>query len=117
VGESHRQAALHALAGSRLRRGEKVTFTAALIPEPTNPVDPNAIMVKILNGAHIGYLQRDDAVRYGPACAALAAQHLTGVARAKLIGGVINKPSIGVMLDINEPEDLLDILAPGGQPF
>jgi hypothetical protein len=117
VGESHRQAALHALDNGRLQRGEQVTFTAALTLEPTNPVDANAIMVSIRDGAHVGYLQRDDAVRYRPVFTALAARHLIGVARAKLIGGVVGKPSIGVMLDINQPTDLLESLAPEGQPF
>jgi hypothetical protein len=55
VGESYRQAALYALAGSRLQRGEQVTFTAALIPEPDNPYDPNAIRVDTQGGAQVGY--------------------------------------------------------------
>lgn len=35
-----------------------------LIPEPTNPADPNAIMV-LMNGVHVGYINRNstDAVR------------------------------------------------------
>ena len=118
VGESHRQAALQALAGSRLERGETVTFTAALIPEPTNPVDANAIMVRIQGGAQVGYLQRDDAVRYRPVFAELAAQQLTGVARGKLIGGLPDKPSIGALLDVTEPVVLLRALvAKAGEPF
>src|SRR6266545_4302558 len=40
VGESHRQAALKALAGERRMKGEEVIFTAALVPEPSNPYDP-----------------------------------------------------------------------------
>ena len=59
-----------------------------------------------INGAHVGYLSREDAVWYRPVFAALAAQHLVGVARAKLIGGVTDKPSIGVMLDLLEPVEL-----------
>jgi hypothetical protein len=115
VGESHRQAALHALAGSRLQRGEQVTFTATLIPEPTNPVDVHAIIVSIQGGAPVGYLQRDDALRYRPVFEALAVRRLIGVARAKLIGGVAGKPSIGVLLDMSEPQDLLGAIEP--QPF
>jgi HIRAN domain len=117
VGESHRQAALHALDAGRLQRGEQVTFKAALAPEPTNPVDSNAIMVSIQDGPQVGYLQRDDAIRHQPVFAALAARHLRGVVRAKLVGGVAGKPSIGVVLDLNQPVDLLGILVSEGQPL
>lgn len=115
VGESRRQAALHGLDNGRLRRGINVTFIAALIPEPENSFDPNAIAVRILGGAPVGYLDRDDALRYRPVFEVLASQRRTGVARAKLIGGTEAKPSIGVMLDINLPEDLLATL--DEQPF
>jgi len=72
-------------------------------------------MVSIQGGAHVGYLQREDAARYRPVLETLARRELIGVARAKLIGGVAGKPSIGVMLDINEPMDLLSAIEP--QPF
>jgi hypothetical protein len=115
VGESYRQAALQALDAGRLQRGEHVTFTATLVPEALH--DPNGVRVEIQGGAHIGYLSREDAVCYRPVFEALAAQHLIGVARAKLIGGVAGKPSIGVMLDLNQPSDLLGVLAPVDQAF
>ena len=71
----------------------------------------------IQGGAQVGYLSREDAVWYRPVFAALAAQQLIGVARAKMIGGVADKPSIGVMLDLNDPADILGTLTPEGQPF
>lgn len=115
-GESYRQAALHALDGGRLQRGEDVTFTVDLIPEALH--DPNGIRVEIQGGAQVGYLSKEDAVWYRPVFAELAARHLIGVARAKLIGGVLpDKPSIGVMLDLNQPIDLLGVLAPEGPAF
>jgi HIRAN domain len=92
-----------------------VTFTAALNAEPTNPHDAQAIRVDIQNGAQVGYLSREDAEWYQPVFAALAAQHLTGVVRAKLIGGVADKPSIGVMLDLRDQSELLESLEK--QPF
>jgi hypothetical protein len=117
-GASCRQAALHALDAGRLQRGDHVTFTATLIPEPTNPVDANAVMVSIQGGAQVGYLSKEDAVWYRPVFAALTAQHLIGVARARLIGGVVpDKPSIGVVLDLIEPVELLRNLALHGHPF
>jgi hypothetical protein len=117
VGESHRQAALHALDAGRLRRGEQVTFTAALIPEPDNPVDPNAVRVDIQGGKQVGYLSRDDAAMYRPVFDVLAVRHVIGIARAKLIGGQVDKPSIGVVLDLHPPTELLAILTPVDQPF
>ena len=32
-----------------------------LVPEPTNPVDPNAVLLRGLSGPPIGYLAREDA--------------------------------------------------------
>ena len=48
---------------------------------------------------------------------ALAAQRVQGIARAKLIGGTTSKPSIGVVLDVLEPTELLAAFTPHGQPF
>lgn len=50
AGESHYQVAI-----SRCAPGQGV----ALIPEPTNPFDPRAIMVWSEEGEQIGYLPRD----------------------------------------------------------
>ena len=36
---------------------------AALVPEPSNPYDSNAVMVQI-DGRHVGYLSREDAVAF-----------------------------------------------------
>jgi hypothetical protein len=113
VGESFRQPALKALDAGRLQRGEPVTFTATLTPEAVH--DPIKIRVDIQGGAQVGYLSRDAAARYRPAFAALTAQHLIGVARATLIGGVLpDKPTIGVLLDMRDPTALLRSLVPPG---
>jgi hypothetical protein len=65
VGEASYQDALWAICGglqdSRIRK----EITAILVPEPDNPVDPNAIAVHIA-GKVVGYLARDDASRYLP---------------------------------------------------
>jgi hypothetical protein len=117
VGESRRQVALRELAGDRRKRGEEVTFTALLIPEPDNPVDPNAIKVHINGGAHVGYLSADDAVSYKAVADALTASGRTGACRARLIGGTKGKWSIGVVLDLESPQALLARLAGEAQPF
>jgi hypothetical protein len=56
-------------------------------------------------------------VWYQPVFAELAARQLIGVARAKLIGGVTGKPSIGVVLDLLPPGDILAAMAADSQPF
>lgn len=63
VGESHYQNTLRSLCGSQ--RWEDVGFdcVAVLVPEPNNPHDPNAIMVQV-EARLVGYLSREDAVRY-----------------------------------------------------
>jgi hypothetical protein len=116
-GESYRQASLRALAGERLRHGEDVFFIAVLAPEPANPHDRNAVRVHIQGGAQVGYLSRDDAAAYQPMTRILVAKHLAGLCRAKLIGGTPEKPSIGVVLSLASPEEVLAALAPHDQPF
>jgi hypothetical protein len=64
VGESRRQAVLRCLAGDRRSRGEFVVFDAAIVPEPNNLYDPNAIAVHIKGGSQVGYLSRDDAAAF-----------------------------------------------------
>ena len=61
AGESHYQDALRELAGDETR----LEATAALIPEPDNPHDANAVRVEI-DGKKVGYLPRDVAPAYGP---------------------------------------------------
>lgn len=65
VGESHYQPALLSITSSS--PGEDVAFDciAELVPEPTNPHDPHAVMVRI-EGKCVGYLSRQNARRLGP---------------------------------------------------
>jgi hypothetical protein len=116
VGESYRQRTLRALSAGRRERDEEVTFTVALVREPENPYDPNAVRVDLVGGEQVGYLAREDAAAYQLALRAIPAGNV-GVCRARLIGGTPDKPSFGVMIDLQSPEALLNILPPGGQPF
>ena len=59
--------------------------TAALVPEPDNPHDPNAVMVQI-EGRLVGYLSRADAVAYAPLVQSLAARGRTAVCEAMVAG-------------------------------
>jgi hypothetical protein len=118
VGESHRQVALRAFGGTKRSAGEEVFFSAALVPEPTNRYDPNAIRVHIQAGAHVGYLSAEDAVEYRDVAKVLIEQKAIGLCRAKLIGGTPGKPSIGVVLDLADPATVLAaITPPDSQPF
>lgn len=93
-------------------------FLVALIPEPTNPYDPNAIRVDVLRGSQAGYLAREDAVAYRLAMDAVQSSGKQGVCRAKLIGGTPAKPSFGVVIDLLDPTALLARLgASNEQPF
>jgi hypothetical protein len=107
VGESRRQGVLRALGGDRRRRNETVIFRAALVPEPNNPYDPNAIAVYIEGGAQIGYLAKEDAVDYRELARHLIERRAVGLCRAKLIGGIPDKPSVGVVLDLADPPSVL----------
>lgn len=65
VGESHYQPALLSITNSS--PGEEVAFEciAELVPEPTNPHDPHAVMVRVERKC-VGYLSRQNARKFGP---------------------------------------------------
>jgi hypothetical protein len=115
AGESYRQTALRKLSNGRRERGEDVFFVAVLVHEPENQYDRNAIRVDIQGGDQVGYLPREDAEAYHRVFAAVKQAGKVAVCRAKLIGGTPGKPSIGVVLDLDAPESILERV--GGQPF
>jgi hypothetical protein len=117
VGESYRQTALRALAGGRRRRGEEVVCDVIVYAEPTNSHDPNAVRVDDASGRQLGYLSREDAAAYHQLFVTLAAAGRVGRCRAQLIGGTAAKPSIGVILDLEEQGELLARLRAEDQPF
>jgi HIRAN domain len=111
VGESHYQGRLRNICTSGR------SFTAVLMPEPTNAVDPNAIRVVAEGADTIGYLSKEDAVYYAPVFALLSQHNRVGTCRAQLTGGVGEKRSFGVLLNLRDRDELLifirDTLAPG----
>ena len=117
VGESYRQTALRAIAAGRRRRGEEVVIDATVYAEVTNAYDPNAVRVDDVNGQHLGYLSREDAAAYRDLFGALHSKGRVGHCRAKLIGGTAERPSIGVILDLEEHTELSARLAAEDQPF
>jgi len=61
AGESHYQEALRALTDTDGATEVRLEVEAVLVPEPTNPHDPNAVMVQV-GGLLVGYLPRQSAV-------------------------------------------------------
>ncbi len=101
VGESHYQSAIRAACD--WKRGTDTLFhcVAELVPEPTNPYDPNAIKVTI-NGACVGYLPRQDAAKLGPAIREAIKLQGSGACRA-VIAGHANSATdnLGVFLHLD----------------
>jgi len=107
VGESYHQEELHKIAGDRLANGEKVVFTALIVPEPANPYDPNAIMVIADGVGQIGHLPREHAVEYGGVAKYLSSREAVGVCEGWLTGGIPDRaPNIGAMLCIDDASAL-----------
>jgi len=101
VGESHYQGRLRNIGMSGR------SFTAVLMPEPTNAFDPNAIRVVAEGADTVGYLSKEDAVHYTPMFELLAKHNRVGTCRAQLTGGVGEKRSFGVLLNLREVDELL----------
>lgn len=123
VGESHRQAALERVAReatspepyleelkgkaealARKSKQGRVWFRAAVLREPANQYDPNAIAVHATGLGLVGYLDRQAALDYRPVFDELARQGCSvGACPAFLIGGGEGM-SWGVVLCLSAPE-------------
>lgn len=105
VGVSRRQDALVDIVERHGRHGRTVTIEALLVLEPGNPHDPNAVRVEI-DGALVGYLSRDKAVRYRADLAAAGAPQANVRCKARIVGGFETasgeRASFGVRLDLPE---------------
>jgi len=104
AGESHYQEALRELVGPTTAAEIAVDTEAVLVPEPSNPHDPNAVMVQI-DGKLVGYLPRDDAVAYGPALRELGERGRAGACEARIAGRRDGggTPNLGVFLRLPDP--------------
>jgi hypothetical protein len=109
VGVSHYQDALRRIAGpgeGPVRRSVEAT----LAPEPTNPYDENAVMVRV-EGELVGYLSREDAVRYGAAVRLLRDHRLLLACDAMVAGKgpAAGTANLGVFLELpRAPEAALE---------
>lgn len=113
AGESHYQDALRATRS--ICEGEfegRPCFTAALVPEPENEYDGNAIAVYSPKGK-LGYLPRDRASDYSPLFVELTRRgYHGGGCGAHLTGGEPGK-SFGVVLRLSNVDVCIRALAEG----
>jgi hypothetical protein len=110
VGESHYRAAIARQVGGRRASGTNATVFAALVREPGNRYDGNAVAVHI-GGERCGYLTRAAAKSYGPSVERLAERGQVGYCRAEIRGGWRfddgTWADYGVTLHVAKPKDLL----------
>ena len=112
VGESQYRGAIEAVVGRRTA-GHKTIVDAALVWEPENRHDPNAIAIKIV-GRTCGYLGRADAVRYRPVMEAYRARGQVPYVRGDVRGGWRQDDGswahFGITLYVANPDKLLERL-------
>jgi hypothetical protein len=113
VGESHYQAALHSAVGGRNAYGwdNAVAVRAVLVPEPGNKYDRNAVRVDV-NGRPVGYLAREDAIRYQPPLLDLQEQGRSGWCPAFISSGDIGL--YGIWLHLSSPDRLVALNSSDG---
>lgn len=101
VGESHYQPAIRNACNWKAGIDTQFHCMAELIPEPTNPYDRNAIKVTI-DGACVGYLSRQDAVRLGGAIREAVKRQGSGMCRAVIAGHAnSDTDNLGVFLHLD----------------
>ncbi len=104
VGESHYQNALRATARSCKGKFERrPAFTAALVAEPNNPYDGNAVAVWSPQGK-LGYLSRADARAYRRLFEELRRRGFDGGACPVHVTGGDGGKSFGVVLRLADVE-------------
>jgi hypothetical protein len=111
IGESRYQRALWSAVGGFRTAHLRERVTAALLLDPENPDDPDAVAVHLATtGEQVGHLEARDAHAYGPALRVLAAQGVVGTCPAVIVGGgrVDGRTAmLGVWLDLAPPADVL----------
>lgn len=107
VGEASYQPELERLAGGRTDQSARVPVVATLATEPTNRHDPNAVAI-LVAGCVVGYLSREQAVRYKPLIANLEAEDRIPTCSAVIVGGW-SRPGdhghFGIYLHLAEPHE------------
>lgn len=117
-GESRYQDTLEVIAGGRTSKGARnPEHVAALLPEPSSATDPDAVRVLIvpkrsgLPWGQVGYLSREDAVRYRPVIDRVASIGKVTACHVSLKGGWDRGPEdrvdISVTLHLDVPANLM----------
>ena len=89
AGESNYFDAIHKVLGGKVSsEWTEVTTLAHLVPEPGNRYDHNAVQV-LVNGSVVGYLPREDAVRYVSVLSGLVAQGWLPQVSAQVRGAIV----------------------------
>ena len=88
VGESQYQEAIAAAVGVHCPEGHEDYVTVCLVTEPTNPHDPNAVVV-FLSGRRVGYLDRSTASEFQPIVHDFESRGLLPICCALVNGGFI----------------------------
>lgn len=108
VGEASYQSTLLRLCGAE--PGDAVGFdcTATLVAEPTNPYDPNAVQVYV-EGEHVAYLSRADALAYQPAVRQCAKLGRLIICPAYIAGrgAGADTENLGIFLHLTDPDEAL----------
>jgi hypothetical protein len=86
VGEASYQGDLEKIAGGKTEEGVDLYVLAALVPEPNNPYDKNAISIQI-GGRTVGYLDRERAITYQPVARRLLDLEAVGLCIGHIRGG------------------------------
>lgn len=109
AGTSHHQEPLAAAAGPKRAGGVELRTRFALVAEPDNPHDPAAIAVRLEDGgAHVGYLPREEAARYGRLMEAVAARGRRPVSGGVILGGDETRDTLFVVwLHVQDPFEAL----------
>lgn len=98
VGTSHYQDPLVALSGRQADEQIRVEKVAALVPEPDNPHDPNAIAIHI-EGRVVGYLAREENSRWRDVVA------MAEIGAEAMIAGKQGTTGLGVFLRLPTPTE------------
>lgn len=102
VGESFYYDNLRSIVGGG--RAMNLPVVAALIAEPDNVNDPNAVGIYV-NSLKVGHLSRNAARLYQPVLAHLASKGKVGACDGRISG---SGEAYGVFLDLASPEACLD---------
>jgi hypothetical protein len=107
VGESNYQSALISICAST--RWEKVAFDcmAALVPQPSNPHDPMAVMVQV-EGKLVGYLSRADARAYRRLIDDASPQYIACQARIAGREEGSETSNLGIFLQLPPPTETIE---------